>query len=302
LGDGEKMKKNSVQELYCFYLIFCISVLTVSCLGNPEVNSFRADRSLKIAVPVQHLVFIGLDGWGGYYVSNANMPTVKRMIANGASSRDVRCVMPSISWPNWTSLFFSAAPEHRTSEQFPSIFTLVKNSGQENMPVFFYEWEELDKICSDETADKLEILSDLESALEIAAYFIEKKPVFTAIVFNEPDHIGHIKTWGSRAYYAKLTELDGFIAIIEQAVKDTDVYDSTVFVISADHGGSFWGHGFNLSSHRKTPLIIFGKGIKEGYVIPSPISICDIAPTMAAILGLEAPLEWTGNTLTDIFR
>jgi predicted AlkP superfamily pyrophosphatase or phosphodiesterase len=269
----------------------------------PEANaSFRADSSIRIAVPAQHLVFIGLDGWGGSYVSKANMPTVKRMIANGASSLDARCVMPSVSWPNWTSLFFGAAQENNALEEVPSIFTIVKNSLQENTSVLFYEWGELQKVCSDETADKFAIISDLESAQKIAAYFIEKKPVFTAIVFDEPDHTGHSKGWGSRAYYDKLTEMDGFIAIIEQAVKDAGVYDSTLFVLSADHGGSFRGHGSNTSKHRRIPLVIFGNGIKTGYSIPSPLSICDITPTMAAILELEAPPEWIGNILTDIFR
>jgi predicted AlkP superfamily pyrophosphatase or phosphodiesterase len=283
----------------------CLSLLlfAASCTGNPENNAlFRADSSIKIAVPAQHLVFIGLDGWGGAYTSNADMPTVKRMMANGASSLDARCVMPSISWPNWTSLFYGTPPERRSSDQISSIFTVAKNSGQENTSVLFYFWWELYKICSDEMAEKQEIKSDLESVQRIAAYFIENKPVLTAIVFDEPDHTGHSKGWGSQAYYAKLAELDGFIAMIEEAVKDAGVYDTTVFVLSADHGGSFRGHGSNTSKHRRIPLIIFGKGIKEGYVIPSPLSISDITPTMAAILGMEAPPEWTGNTLRDIFR
>jgi arylsulfatase A-like enzyme len=230
------------------------------------------------------------------------MPTVKRMIANGASSLKARCVMRSISWPNWTSLFFGTPPEYRTSEQFPSIFSVVKNSGWENMPVLFYEWYELKKLCSDETVEKLEISSNLESTQKIAAYIKDNKPTFTAIVFGEPDLTGHSERWGSPAYYAKLAELDGFIAIIEEAVKDAGIYDNTVFVLSADHGGSLRNHWTNIPKHRRIPLIIFGKGIKEKYAIPSPLSICDIAPTMAVILGLETPPEWTGNTLMDIFR
>ncbi|MDR0312072.1 MAG: alkaline phosphatase [Treponema sp.] len=282
-------------------IFLCVSFVAIGCTSNPKA-SVRADSSIRIAYPAQHIVFIGLDGWGGVYVTDANMPTVKRMMAEGASSIDARCVMPSVSWPNWSSLFSGTPPKSRTSEQFPSIFTLVKNSRQINTPVFFYEWGDLNNICSDETANKIRISSNLESVQRIVDYFLENKPVFTAIQFNEPDHTGHRKKYGSEEYYAKLTELDGFIAIIEEAVKDAGVYDNTVFVLAADHGGSAYGHGLNIAKHRKIPLIFFGKGIKEGYTIPSPISICDIAPTMAAILGLETPLEWTGNTLRDIFR
>jgi predicted AlkP superfamily pyrophosphatase or phosphodiesterase len=253
-------------------------------------------------VPARHLVFIGLDGWGGAYVPKANMPTVKRMMSGGTWSLDVQCVMPGNSWPNWTSLFCCTPPEQRNKTEFPSIFTLVKNEEQTKKYVLFYEWNELQKICPDEAAEKQEIVSDLDSARKAAAYIIKNKPVFSAAVFNEPDSTGHNKRWGSAAYYAKLTELDGFIAVIEQAVKDAGIYDSTVFILSADHGGSFRGHGANFPKQRKIPVVIYGGGIKEGFVIVSPVSICDIAPTMAAILGVEIPSEWTGRLLQEIFK
>jgi len=270
------------------------SVLVVSALQTEEIPAGF--------IPAQHLIFIGLDGWGGAYVSKANMPTVKRMMAQGASSVDVRCVMPSNSWPNWSSLFTGTPPEQRGSEGFPSIFTLVKNSGQAKKPVFFYEWKDLDKICTEETAEKQRIGSNLESAQKVAAYIVKEKPTFTAVVFNEPDSRGHNFRWGSAIYYDKLAELDSFIAVIEQAVKDAGIYDNTIFVLAADHGGSFWGHGHNLPKQRKIPVVIYGKGIKEGYTIPAKRSICDIAPTMAVILGLKVPAEWTGRPFTGVFK
>jgi predicted AlkP superfamily pyrophosphatase or phosphodiesterase len=251
-------------------------------------------------VPAKHLVFIGLDGWGGAYVSKANMPTVKRMMANGAYSLGAQNVMPSESWANWTSLFYGAPPERRSRKDFPSIFTLIENNEQTS--VLFYEWTELEKICPDSAAEKQEILSDIESAEKIAAYITEHKPVFTAVVFNEPDNTGHTKRWGSHDYYAKLKELDRYIAIIEQAVKDAGIYDSTIFVLSADHGGSMYWHESDSPIKRKIPFIVFGGGIKEGYKIMSPINIYDTAPTMAALLGLDIPYIWSGRIVNEIFK
>jgi len=288
----------------------CAFFIVSGCATSPLQNR---EHALPVDfAPARHLVFIGLDGWGAVYVPKANMPTVKRMIAGGASSLDVRCVMPSISWPNWSSLFCGTPPELRTSEakreasenkaakiidDFPSMFTIVKRNS-----VFFYEWPELSNICPDETTVKLNITSDLESARKVAAYIVEKKPVFTAVSFNEPDGTGHKKHWGSPDYYAMLEAVDNYIAVIEQAVKDAGIYDDTVFVLSADHGGNYWGHGNNFPKMRKIPLVIYGKGIKEGSTISSPAGICDIAPTMAAILGLQAPAEWTGRPLLEIFK
>ena len=280
----------------------CAATKSVTPAGAYPPDGHTPYKHPENFSPAKHLVFIGLDGWGGAYVSKANMPAVKRMMANGASCPDMRCVMPSNSWPNWTSLFSGTPPENRNSQNFPEIFTLVKNSGNENTPVLFHEWGDLHEICPDEAAEKQSIASDLESAQKIAAYIVENKPVFIAAIFNEPDSIGHAKRWGSLAYYAKLAEMDVLVAVIEQAVMDSGFYDDTVFVLSADHGGVLWGHGFNSSTQRKIPLIICGRGIKKGYEIPSRTSICDIAPTMAAILGLETPPEWTGRILGEIFE
>jgi predicted AlkP superfamily pyrophosphatase or phosphodiesterase len=256
--------------------------------------------------PARHLVFIGLDGWGAAYLNKAHMPTVKRMILDGTSSTETVSVMPSISWPNWTSLFMGTSPEKQENNT-PSIFSVVKESFPtvqddfETQPVLFFEWKYLYNICPDETATKFEISSDYESAYKIASYILTKKPVFTAIVFDEPDSTGHAKGWGSKAYYDKLTLLDNFVAIIEQAVKDSGIYDSTVFVFSSDHGGSFKGHGLNSSKHRKIPLVFYGAGIKKGYVIPFSTDIYDITSSMATILGLQVPQEWIGRPIFEIF-
>jgi predicted AlkP superfamily pyrophosphatase or phosphodiesterase len=281
------------------HLILCF-ILCFSCAGSPGEN----DNPKEQVLPARHVVFIGLDGWGADFVSKADMPTVKRMIAGGASTLECWNVLPTSSWPNWSSLFSGAPPEElRSQDNFPSIFSLLKEKSPAATAVFFYEWSKLKDICTAESADmKGDIQSDAESARAVAAYIKEKNPTLTVVVFNEPDSTGHSKRWGSAAYYAKLAELDALIALIENGVKDAGLYDTTVFVLSADHGGILWGHGFNTPGQRRIPLIIYGSAIREGFVIPSPVSICDIAPTMAAMLGLEAPPEWTGKSLQELYK
>ena len=287
-------------RLISILLIFSALIVffTQSCA------SAKYERQMKKIpqsfVPAKHLVFIGLDGWGGAYVAKAKMPTVKRMMTGGAYSLGVQNIMPSECWPNWTSLFYGAPPERRGRKNFPSIFTLLENSGQ--TAALFYELDKLEELCPDSAAEKQEILTNVESAKKIAAYITEQKPVFTAIVFNEPEVTGHSRRWGSVEYYAKLKELDGYIAIIEQAVKDAEIYDSTIFIFSADHGGSLYFHESDTPVKRKIPFIVFGNGIKEGFKIMSPINIYDITPTMAAILGLDIPSVWSGRIVYEIFK
>ena len=284
--------------IYRLLTVACLFLATNCVSTGPDLPAAHNPADI---VPARHLIFIGLDGWGGKYLPKADMPTVKRMMKHGASSIYQYNVMPSNSRENWTALFFGAELEDDALGSFPSIFSIV-NERKKSSSVFFYEWDWLDRIASGETTEKHKILSDEESARLIAAHITEKKPVFTAVVFNEPDSVGHNKVWGSSAYKAKLAELDSYIALIEQAAKDAGIYDDTVFVLSSDHGGSLFGHGFNLSSHRRIPLVIYGKIIKEGYVIPPKGSICNIAPTMAVILGLDVPSGWTGQPISGVFQ
>jgi len=303
------------KPIFILLLIAILAALLTTCASvkfAPQAGVVPHDF-----VPAKHIVFIVLDGWGGAYVPEANMPTVKRMMSNGAWSLNAQCVMPSSSWPNWSSIFCGAPPVVRTVDAkkeaslnrsvrmidyFPSIFTQIKKEGQTKKSVFFYEWEELTNICPDDATEKKLILSDIESTNNIAAYIKEQKPFFTAIGYDEPDFTGHKKGWGSKAYYDKLKEMDDLIAFIEQAVKDAGIYDDTVFVLTTDHGGVFKGHGPNLPKLRNIPLIFFGCSIKKGFNIPSPINNYDVTPTMAAILGIEIPPEWTGRILYEIFK
>jgi predicted AlkP superfamily pyrophosphatase or phosphodiesterase len=308
------MKKNCVhprpEKANCrcikfFGTFFCAFFLISGCYTSPiEVMETKTRKEI---IHAQHIVFIGLDGFGSAYIPKANMPTVKQMIAVGSSSMDMRNILPSISWPNWSSLFRGTPPQNQTVTDFPSIFSLIKrsNTGERTDNVtnsFFFQWQELDKICSADEAEKFVIESSYGSLQEITTYIIENKPFFTAIVFEEPDTTGHKKAWGSKAYYNKLQILDDFIAIIMQAVKEAGIYDNTVFMLSSDHGGYFYSHWLKISKNRKIPFVVFGRGIKKGYIVSSSVGICDIAPTMALILGLEIPPEWTGTALIEIFE
>jgi len=285
--------------IFLLLLVECV-FFTLSC--SSSASALRTDDVFSRYEPAKHLVFIGLDGWGGDYLSNADMPAVKGMMTRGASTVKMRCILPSVSLPNWTALFTSAKLKDHKSSQIPSIFRLV-NDKQKSSSVLFYEWSVLLNLCNDERTEKRTILSNIESAQNIAEYIIENKPVFTAVVFDQPDSTGHSKRWGSLPYYEKLAEMDALIAIIEQAVKDAGIYDDTVFMLSSDHGGFFLWHGYTfLQKHRRIPFVISGNGIKENYIISGSSSIYDIAPTMAAILGLEIPPEWRGQPVLKIFK
>ena len=62
-------------------------------------NSFATKRK------AQHVVLIGLDGWGAYSVEKADIPNIKNVMANGAYTLKKRSALPSSSAINWASMF-----------------------------------------------------------------------------------------------------------------------------------------------------------------------------------------------------
>ncbi|GHV05887.1 phosphodiesterase [Spirochaetia bacterium] len=296
------------------FLIVC-SITLIGCnTGTMKKNSGKENT---------YVILIGLDGWGSYGIQNSEMPTVKRMMSNGSYTLTAKNIMPSSSACNWASMFMGASPvEHGYTEWntqtpifetptdehgfFPTIFALLKDQIPESKIGYFYEWGGIGYLCPPDVLDCMEQLPQLSANKEgvehIGNYIKNEKPTLTLIVFDEPDHTGHTAGHDTDAYYAKLTELDGYIHIIEQAVKDAGIYNDTIFIFSADHGGIGLGHGGDTPEERQIPFIMYGKNIKKGYNILSSVMIYDIAPTIAASFNLILPDVWIGHSVNEVYK
>lgn len=116
-----------------------------------------------------------------------------------------------------------------------------------------------------------------------------------AICFDNPDHVGHAVGHDTPEYYAKLKELDGYIARIVQAVDEAGMTDETIFIITSDHGGI-------TMQEMETPFIIAGKGVKAGGEFQESMMQYDVAATMAYIFALQQPQVWIGRPMTQVFE
>jgi arylsulfatase A-like enzyme/thioredoxin-like negative regulator of GroEL len=81
-----------------------------------------------------------------------------------------------------------------------------------------------------------------------------------------------------------------------------DAARETVIVVAADHGEAFGEHGeiahsiFVYDTTLRVPLIVAGPGI-EARVVDSPVSLVDVAPTLARLAGL-GPFDADGVDLS----
>lgn len=268
------------------------------------------------------VVYIGLDGWGSYSVEKADMPTVKEMMRNGAYTLQKRAVRPSSSAPNWASMFMGAGPELHGYTQwgsktpeipsrvilkngiFPTIFQIYRDARPDAEIGVLYEWDGI-KHLVDTLSLSYHAQADMKAdpamlANMTADYIRTKKPQLVAAIFDNPDHVGHKYGHDTPEYYTTMTELDGYVARIVQATKDAGIYDNTVFIVTADHGGIGKGHGADSLQELETPFIIFGKGIAPTGEFPESMMQYDVAATMARLLGATPPQVWIGRPIPAV--
>ena len=273
----------------------------------------------------KHVVYIGLDGWGAYSMTKADMPTVRTLMEKGCYTMQKRTVLPSSSAPNWAAMFMGAGPELHgyttwgastpelpsrvilKNNIFPTIFQIYHDAYPRAEIGVLYEWEGIkylvDTLSVNHHAQAPDYIRYPTALCEMAEEYIKtKKPSFVAICFDNPDHVGHRFGHGTAFYYDKLKELDGYIGRIVEAVREAGMLDQTIFIITSDHGGTGTTHGGISTDEIETPFIIAGKGVKRGGEFQESMMQYDVASTIAYIFGLKQPQVWIGRPMKHLFK
>jgi hypothetical protein len=109
------------------------------------------------------------------------------------------------------------------------------------------------------------------------------------------DEAGHGFGAASPEYREAARQVDG---ILERALADVDLEKDAIIAV-ADHGHvDRGGHGGIESEVLSVPLVLAGAGIERGATLIGA-EIIDVAPTVAALLGLPAPGHALGKTWVD---
>lgn len=86
------------------------------------------------------------------------------------------------------------------------------------------------------------------------------------------------------------------------------VGDDAVWVVVSDHGEllgehGLWGHNLGLWEPLvAVPMVVAGPGWPEGAVVDDPVSLVDVAPTVAAMAGAALPEPVAGVDLGPVVR
>ena len=137
------------------------------------------------------------------------------------------------------------------------------------------------------------------SAPEVGMDLVEaiKSDKYDVIIINfaNPDMVGH--TGVIPAAIKAVEKVDELVGKAVDAVKDVD----GVLFICADHGNAEkmidYETGAPHTAHTTNPVPFILVNYDENYILREGGRLCDIAPTLIEIMGLEKPVEMTGESL-----
>lgn len=309
------MKKNSF-GLVSLLMAFCM----FSCGSG---NTGQGLQGMKN--PPKHVILVGFDGLSAYRLNHGpEMPNFRKLVADGSSTFKNRSVLPSSSAVNWASMFMGAGPELHgyttwntripdlpsrvltENNMFPDLYYTIHKTHPKAELGFIYEWKGMRYVVDTLSINYIQNVelsgeNTKEALASTLNYITTKKPAFCSVVFAQPDNAGHKYGWDSPEYTAQMEHVDVALGEIVKAVKDAGMFDETVFVLSADHGGMDKKHGGKTMKEMQTAVVFSGKGIKKGFTIPESTMVYDIAGTIGYIFGIEQPQVWIARPIKSIF-
>ena len=120
----------------------------------------------------------------------------------------------------------------------------------------------------------------------------ESKPDFVFLYMVETDEKGgHDSGWMTQTY------LDYIAAAVDNVRRVWEAAgDEYTVIVTADHGGHDRAHGTDMPEDMTIPMFFIGPDFEAGKAI-ADVSLLDLAPTIADVMGVLPAPEWEGKSL-----
>lgn len=297
---------------------------TVKAKANTTYSATISDVPSSFG-KYEHVVIIGVDGAGSF---NAPTPYIDEIFANGSLTRKMRVTSPTSSAASWASMLHGALPMHTgvyensiveatdatypMSSLFPSFLRQIVDTDPEAKVAVYSGWSGITNgILEDENLVNIPQTRDNDNnnVAAVKSYIAENsdfKAIFVQL--NNPDAAGHNNGYVSDAYTNAITTADRQIGEIYEALRSAGILDTTLFMVTADHGGvnrtdgSGTGTHGGLSDAEKYCLFaIAGHSVADNDTGAVDMQIRDVAAISLYALGVTQPSSYTARVPSGVF-
>jgi arylsulfatase A-like enzyme len=274
------------------------------------------------ALEVPHIgrvVIISVDGLRPDVLLRADAPHIRSLMNDGTFSLYARAIPYAFTLPAHVSMLTGVSPDkhgvtwNRYIEQsYPNVPTLFELAHARNITTAIavakmkfialarpgtIDWQ----FIADE--DKQ---TDADVAREAAAIVAAHKPEVLFVHFGNVDVVGHAKGWGSVEQVDAVHKADACVGTVVDAIKRAGVYDSSLLIVTSDHGGGGRGHGPDDFPSSQIPWIAVGPGVRKNFDLTllrgTPVATMDTFATCAAVLGIPLASDVEGRPVAKLFH
>jgi len=256
----------------------------------------------------EKVIFISIDGMRADGILACNHPFVDKMMKLGSYTLEGNSVVPPVTLPCHLSMFYGIPPQRHgisTNTFVPMVrpveglFEQIKNAGGSS--ALYYSWEAIRDVARPGTLKHAEFTwvgaaerADAMLTESALTYIKSEKPDFVFLYMARTDAIGHNEGWMSEAY----------LQCIYNAIEDVkrvieEVGDEYTVIITSDHGGHERTHGVEIPEDMIIPMFFIGPDFEAGKKL-SEISLLELAPTIADIMGVPKTQEWEGKSIVNV--
>lgn len=299
----------------------CAAVLAVS-VSVAQAQFAVAVRKPERPIPaIERVLVISVDGLRPDRALLANMPTLRAMLRDGSYTFWAKTTVVAITLPSHTSMVTGVAPgKHGISWNHdlpfkepvypnqPTLMEMAKKVGYTT--AMAAGKSKFDTLAKPGTVDHLFVPEKgtvtNEVVLAEAVKIIERhKPEVFYLHFAEVDSTGHRHGWGSSQQLEAIERTDRQLAEVYAALDRAGVRESTLVILSADHGGAGLSHGAEDPRSRHIPWIASGPGTRKFFDITQigarEVRTEDTCATACYVLGLAQQPYFDGKPVYEAF-
>lgn len=275
------------------------------------------------ALASRRVVIVSIDGLRPDVALRADMPTLRALMTRGSFTMFAATTDLAVTTPSHVSMLTGVAPEKHgilynkdpkpgdpPAPAWPTLFALAHDAGLST--ALAAGKSKFSVLCQKGTLNQSflppapnGIALDSVVADTAAAWIAKQRPEVLFVHLAGVDITGHAFGWGSQPQRLAIATADRALGRIVRALKATRLADSTLLIVTTDHGGAGTTHGGTDPRSRLIPWIAAGPGVRRDYdlTLAHGLSVRteDTFATACEWLGLTIGKPVDGRAVAEIW-